>query len=333
MAETDAPASHPAPKEVTIPGTKKKVPRTAAIAGVAVVGVFAIMWWRNRSKGAAGATVTDSAGNVCAAINPATGFCPGSTQDVAALQGAAGSTTGSGSGSGGTVFGTDVGTQVQTGPPFTSNAAWTQYVSAYLIGTVNEDPQTVTDALGAYVEGAPVTTAQERIVRDAISVGGTPPTPGPNGFPPSINVQGTTNNGHVKIPNVVGMAAGEAHNVLTAAGLKPSDPNSNRKDEPELKVTRETPAAGTTVASGSTVTITVAAPPKPPVPHGDVTVPRVTGERAQAAEEALADAGLTYRTSPHADPRHEYVVASQTPGAGKRVSRGSNVDIGLRKIK
>jgi len=200
MAETDAP-EHGGKGflsgQVTIPGTKAKVPKAAAAAGIALVAIFAIMYYRNRkaktATAAAGTTVTDPDGNVCAALAPS-GYCPGTPNDVAYQASTSGTSGGGfgGGGSGGGIIGTPVPTQVTTGPPFTSNAAWSQYVIGLLsTPTGSFDPGTVTNAIGAYIDGVQVTTAQETIINDAIAIGGTPPVAGTNGFPPSINVGGS----------------------------------------------------------------------------------------------------------------------------------------------
>jgi hypothetical protein len=184
--------------DVKIPGTKAKVPKVAAAGGIALVGVFAIMYYRKKKAGTAaagtGATVTDPDGNVCAALAPS-GYCPGSPGDLNAQgQGYAGGLQGGGGiigydSNGNPVYGTPTGTQVTNGPPFTSDAAWSQYVITQLGGTV--DALSLTNALGAYIDGAQDTAAQEQLIQDAIAIAGTPPVAGPNGFPPSINVGGT----------------------------------------------------------------------------------------------------------------------------------------------
>jgi hypothetical protein len=62
-----------------------------------------------------------------------------------------------------------------------------------------------------------------------------------------------------------------------------------------------------------------------------VVVPAVEGMRVVAqAIPALAAEGLTCRTNPAINPAGPNVVVSQTPGAGKRVARGSNVDLGIK---
>jgi len=186
---------------VKLPGIGQ-VRKPYVIIGGLIVGVATIIYYRRRKAAqqaaAAGTITTDSAGNV-GVIDPATGFVYGSQQDMDALNAMAGTGTGTstaGSGGGGTAdSGGDTGSQVSNGPPFTNNAAWSQYVTAYLVGTVGRDPGTVATDLGAYLAGAQITqAARDDIVQPALAYGGLPPVAGPNGMPPSMNVAGSVSN-------------------------------------------------------------------------------------------------------------------------------------------
>lgn len=185
------PSHAPAPHTkgtVNIPGVGK-LPTWAVLGGVGIVIVLII---RNRSSSGAAAaagTATDPAGNT-GVIDPATGYVYGSTQDTAALQTSAAAGTADTSG---TTAGT-VGGQVANGPPFTSNAAWSQYAVSVLQGN-GYDPGTLTAELGAYLDGQAVTAAQETDINAAVAVAGYPPVAGPNGMPPAINVSGSKSGG------------------------------------------------------------------------------------------------------------------------------------------
>lgn len=268
MADQPATAHHPFSGEVTIPGTHgKKIPKAAAIGGVAVVGVLAVMWWRNNHSAAAAPAastgmVTDSAGNVCTAINPATGFCPGTAEDTDALNG---TLNGAGGGAGGgsdSIIGTTTPDQVTNGPPFTTNAAWSQYAIATLGQSGNTDPGALTDALGAYLAGGQVTAAQHILINDALAVAGSPPVTGTNGFPPSINVGGSISGGgtgttpvKVRVPNVIGMRTAEqAEPAIKAAGLVPHLGGGFDQNAVNY-VNSQTPGGNTLVNQGSTVNL------------------------------------------------------------------------------
>jgi hypothetical protein len=96
-----------------------------------------------------------------------------------------------------------------TGPgTFTSNGQWTQYVTDYLVNTLGLPASNVSAALGAYIEGHPVTDAQISIIDQAIAAGDKPPVPGVNGNPP----------GFVHVGVIGGGTGTVAHNPVT--GLK-----------------------------------------------------------------------------------------------------------------
>jgi PASTA domain len=143
----------------------------------------------------------------------------------------------------------------------TTNAQWTQAAIAQLTGE-GYDAQTLSAALGAYTEGQQVTTAQDPMIQAAIGVEGYPPVPGANGYPPSINVQGTggggtgggqgTGGATVKVPAVEGNRVETANAKLKKAGLV-SHLSGPRTGGTAYYVNSQTPGAGTMVASGSTV--------------------------------------------------------------------------------
>jgi hypothetical protein len=108
--------------------------------------------------------VTDPAGNQCSAVNPATGYCPGSPQDVAAT-GHAGS--GGGGGAGGVSTNTD----------------WINEA----LGVLPGDQTTIRTALVDVLAGMTVTTAQKNIFTEAVGVIGQPP----GGYPQPIKTSDT----------------------------------------------------------------------------------------------------------------------------------------------
>jgi hypothetical protein len=153
-------------------------------------------------------------------------------------------------------------TQPQTATS-TTNAQWAQAAIAQLTGE-GYDAQTVSAALGAYEEGQLVTPAQSTIIEAAIGIEGYPPVPGTNGFPPSINVQGTGGggtgggqSGTGSVPKVTGQTLDNAGLVLEGAGykLKVTSPKT-RNHTYTYKVLTQTPVAGTALAPGSTVSVT-----------------------------------------------------------------------------
>lgn len=188
-----ADAAPPSGGKVNVPGVGKVKP-VYILAGVGGVLLLIVLKNRNSGSAAAGAAAagqsTDPAGNV-GVIDPATGYVYGSPQDQAALATSAGS---SAAGSGGDTGTGNVGSQVTNGPPFTSNAAWSQYAITILTGN-GYDAGTLTDELGMYLAGAAVTPLQEDDINAAIAVANYPPVAGPNGYPPAINVNGSKQGG------------------------------------------------------------------------------------------------------------------------------------------
>lgn len=191
----DAPAG-----TVDLPGFGH-IKKGYALAGAGVLLVIVVVWYRQRQSAqaatAAATAATDAVTSDTSAtdIDPATGYPYGSAEDQAALE-AQSSYTGdssylgdyygySGDGSyGGSIPAPTEG--------FTTNGEWSQAAEQYML---NSDPNASADsiaaALGKYIAGSPVTSTQQTIVQEAIAFEGYPPVNGPNGYPPSVNVQAT----------------------------------------------------------------------------------------------------------------------------------------------
>ena len=105
----------------------------------------------------------DPAGNQCAAVNPATGYCPGTSEDVAA-----GGTTSTGTGTTGSI---------------STNSDWVQEA----LGVVPGDTATVQSALTGVLAGLTVTTAQKNLFLEAVALVGQPP----QGYPQPIKTSDT----------------------------------------------------------------------------------------------------------------------------------------------
>jgi len=277
-------------KTISIGG--KKIPRNTAIAG-AVIAAVVIAAAVHRSRKAAGSSGAAAAGSYppdgtvgnpadLYSTDPATGQTYGDEQAGAGYGGAAGTDAqgyplgspadlawqNSLGGAGGYVAYPVTGTS--GGPPFTDNGQWAQYVEQYFTGTLGAAPGPIADALGKYLSGEPVTPAQQSLIEQAIAFAQRPPVAGTNGMPPSINI--TAHHppppppppAKVKIPHVTGDAYAIAEHKLAAAGLK------IHRSQPFIGVVGHTsPAEGSEVKHGSTVTVFPAgvSPPHPPRPH------------------------------------------------------------------
>lgn len=178
---------------------KKTTLYAGGALGVLVIG-YAIYQRRKTAAPAGAATgmVTDPAGNTCSALDPGSGYCPGTAGDQAYYQQQAGgglSALGYGGGGasvGGYAYPVTPGSGIPTPgsvvPTFTDNASWMQYAEAYLVQNEGDDAATLGNALGKYLAGAQVTAAQQQLIEQAIAAANKPPVSGPDGFPPSIRL-------------------------------------------------------------------------------------------------------------------------------------------------
>ena len=184
----DAP---PAGKAFKIGGMHIPKP-VAYIGGGAAVIAGAVYYRGKQQQAAADAASADAGANT--GIDPATGYPYGSAEDSSALanQSAyinpADSTVGDPFAVGGfNSFNTSSG-----GPPFTSNAQWSQYVEDWLVNEMGSDPNAVGNALGKYISGQPLDTGMVSIIQESIAFAGYPPVSGANGNPPSYTTATTT---------------------------------------------------------------------------------------------------------------------------------------------
>lgn len=209
------------------------------------------------------------------------------------------------------------------GPPFSTNAQWSQYVLNYFSQQQASDLAGRTDAIGLYINGQTVTPQQKQYVDDAIAIGGAPPVAGASGFPPSIRTSGsTTTTGTATVPNVMGMTGSAAATAIRAVGLVPG-PQASKPGT----VYSQTPGAGKKVQQGTTVDIGVRVsgttgggnPPSADI----VTVPRVDGLKVGPAHNDIVRAGLVVANRPNSN----WVVHSTSPAGGARVAKGSKVTI------
>lgn len=154
-----------------------------------------------------------------------------------------------------------------TPPPVaaTTNAQWDQAAITQLTQD-GYDPATVSGALGAYLNGQQVGSAQVNIIDAAIGVEGYPPVAAPSGFPPAIKTGGTPGGGGgggqgggggATVPTVVGERAEAAIAKLKAAGFK-ARTSPARNPARTYIVTGQNPAGGSQAAPGSTVTVNIA---------------------------------------------------------------------------
>jgi serine/threonine-protein kinase len=136
----------------------------------------------------------------------------------------------------------------------------------------------------------------------------------------------------VTVPDVTNQSSGSAKATLENRGFAVQTTTQQSSAVQPDNVISQSPAAGTKVASGSTVAITVATKPPPPA---TVAVPSVVGDTAAAAKIALQGAGLgvSQLTKNTTKPNQDGNVISQSPQNGKTVKKGSTVTIVVGHFK
>jgi beta-lactam-binding protein with PASTA domain/predicted Ser/Thr protein kinase len=133
----------------------------------------------------------------------------------------------------------------------------------------------------------------------------------------------------VTVPSVTGLSRDSAESRLRAAHLVAEIDEQESEDVREGDVISQSPTAGTELARGSTVTITVSTgKPK-------VSVPNVVGMKEAKANSTLSRAGLgpVREEREVTDPKQDGVVIEQRPGSGSEVDKGSDVVIVVGVLK
>jgi eukaryotic-like serine/threonine-protein kinase len=125
----------------------------------------------------------------------------------------------------------------------------------------------------------------------------------------------------VAVPSVVGLSEAEATKRLENKGFKVTTTEQFSKSAPRGQVIGTSPPAGTQLSTLQTVTLLVSRG------ANTVLVPNVVGLSDQAALATLSNAGLSGTEVQKDSTEPAGKVLSQSPGAGKRVGRGSQVTI------
>ncbi|MBN2128922.1 MAG: PASTA domain-containing protein [Sedimentisphaerales bacterium] len=123
------------------------------------------------------------------------------------------------------------------------------------------------------------------------------------------------------VPNVVGMTKSEATSAITAAGLVVGTTTYTYSNTaPFGQVFAQSPVAGTSVALGSVVNLTVSTA---------VTVPNVVGMTKSEATSAITAAGLVVGTTSYeySDAEPPGQVIAQNPVAGTSIDMSLAVDL------
>ena len=174
-----------------------------------------------------------------------------------------------------------------------------------------------------------VTTTDKATQQSGLVVAQDPPagTSGHKGD--AVNLTVSAGSGQVLVPDVTGKDQTEAANELTQAGLKfIYGPKEGSATVPAGNVIRTTPAAGSSVAKGATVTITVSSGPT------KVRVPYVRGLNEADARAAIEGKGLVAAESFQqvTNPNQDGKVIDQTPAGGTSVEQGSTVNLVIGRL-
>jgi len=125
----------------------------------------------------------------------------------------------------------------------------------------------------------------------------------------------------VAVPSVTGLSEADATKRLEHVGFKVTPIQQFSKTVPRGQVIGTSPPAGTQLSTLQPVTLQVSRG------ANTVLVPNVVGLNDQAALAALSNAGLSGTEVQKDSTEPQGKVLSQSPGAGKRVGRGSQVTI------
>ena len=134
---------------------------------------------------------------------------------------------------------------------------------------------------------------------------------------------GNTSAEQVTVPALVGKAVQVAEQSLASQGLQLGEQTPTASDQPKGTVLTQNPAAGSQLAKGQAVSVTVSAG------RAQVQVPTLTGlATADDAQVALAEVQLVLGTVTQRDSGEpEGTVLSQSPAGGTTVNAGSKVNI------
>jgi beta-lactam-binding protein with PASTA domain/predicted Ser/Thr protein kinase len=125
----------------------------------------------------------------------------------------------------------------------------------------------------------------------------------------------------VAVPSVTGLSEADATKRLEHVGFKVTTMQQFSKSVPRGQVIGTSPPAGTQLSTLQPVTLLISRG------ANTVIVPSVVGLNDQAALATLSNAGLSGTEVQKDSTEPAGKVLSQSPGAGKRVARGSQVTI------
>jgi len=136
---------------------------------------------------------------------------------------------------------------------------------------------------------------------------------------------GATAAERVSVPSIIGKTIQQAENTLTQQGLSIGTQTPQASDQPKGNILSQNPQAGSQLAKGQSVAVTVSAG------RAQVQIPQLTGlANSDAAQAALNEVNLTLGNVTQQDSdQPEGMVLSQSPNSGTTVDEGSSVNIAV----
>jgi beta-lactam-binding protein with PASTA domain len=125
---------------------------------------------------------------------------------------------------------------------------------------------------------------------------------------------------HVTVPNIVGMQQAQGQTALSQANLQMNVTDHVTDSRPAGVIVSQNPAAGASVAQGSTVNVVTSSGPAQ-----NVAVPNIVGQTVASATTLLGASGLQIATTTIRSTAPAGTIVSQSPTAGTQVARGSTV--------
>jgi serine/threonine-protein kinase len=142
----------------------------------------------------------------------------------------------------------------------------------------------------------------------------------------TVTINVSAGPGQVSVPNVAGQTRDEAESSLREAGLNVATEQEFSDSVDKGQVVDTSPAAGTLVERGATVTMRISKGAE------RVEVPDVTGETQDNARSTIEGAGLRVgKVTEEESGEEPGTVLAQSPAGGKRVAKSSAVDLTVAK--
>ncbi len=141
-----------------------------------------------------------------------------------------------------------------------------------------------------------------------------------------VHLRVSSGPGQAAVPSVVGASQSDAEKQLQDAGFKTKVAQEFSDTVKKGTVISTTPAVGTLVERGTTVTLTVSKGKE------QAAVPDVDGETEDNARSAIEAAGLRVgKVTQEESDQDPGTVVDQSPAAGKKVAKGSSVNLTVAK--